>query len=204
MAFEAQQPPSSGLQHNIMMTPATAAAAGHAGGVQPEAPTYVTTPGVSLKTPATAFVAGTTAACDSDHTPATAHTVAEPALPPSLTTPAPPTPAPAPPAPTRLPAAVTAELPAAAAAESVQPSSVDFFKAQIEVDVFEAQSTLLSMCAAERLLTREQLAKLRRCLQGLQGAAVQLSSSAGTGQQQQLEQQQLKLELLKFEASFKV
>jgi hypothetical protein len=61
-----------------------------------------------------------------------------------------------------------------------------------DVDVFEAQRILLTMCADiidERLLTRHDLMKLRRCLTQLQGAAVQLSNP--TGQQQQQQQQQI-------------
>jgi hypothetical protein len=48
-------------------------------------------------------------------------------------------------------------------------------------DAFEAQSTLLAMCAAEQLLTREELTKLHKILQQLQAAAVMLGSTAGDG-----------------------
>jgi hypothetical protein len=68
------------------------------------------------------------------------------------------------------------------------------------VDVFEAQRILLTMCAAERLLTQRELQQLRRLLQQLQGAAVQLSNGTGTGQLQQ----QLELGLSRFKLSFKV
>jgi hypothetical protein len=69
------------------------------------------------------------------------------------------------------------------------------------VDVFEAQSILLTMCAAERLLTRDELIKLCSCLQQLQAAAVQHSSGAEAEQQLH---QQLQLGVSSFKTSFKV
>jgi hypothetical protein len=125
-----------------------------------------------------------------------------------------------------LPATGAAAAGAAAAAEEVGPAGVSGSDSQAAAaatsmgyartsvsaeagrndckaaDIFEAQSILLSMCAAEQLLTHEHLVKLRRLLQGLQAAAVQLGSKACLEQQeQQQEQQVLELGLSRFELS---
>jgi hypothetical protein len=73
------------------------------------------------------------------------------------------------------------------------------------MDVFEAQSILLTMCAAEQLLTREELTQLRSCLQRLQGAAVGQVSEKGTQQQEQQHvQTMLETSFARFKLSFKV
>jgi hypothetical protein len=65
----------------------------------------------------------------------------------------------------------------------------------------EAQSILLSMCAAEQLLTRQLLIKLRSCLKVSQAAAVQLVSEDAPAQQQQQQQSSLERFMLSFEVS---
>jgi hypothetical protein len=71
------------------------------------------------------------------------------------------------------------------------------------VDVFQAQSTLLAMCAAEQLLTRDELTQLRSCLQHLQAAAVELGTRAGTAEYQQ-RQQCMDVGVSRFKLSLKV